>query len=273
MPICAYCNIDKPATREHIIPKFIHEFINKLGDERGCGWNLRAKKILEAETKIKDVCANCNNSILGDLDANAQKTLTDAGVLCEHFINEELILRYDYNKLSRWLLKVSFNSARVTSNAPEVFEPHIDYILGNVTNAPSVIIIAGLLHNIKLSESECEKFKSDINPTPEGIINPFFIRITYTPIPSGSYSFRSIFIGALVFHLVIFHEGVPRTERKETIKELLKTHKGGSILNKNAQKIHIGQFYYSHLEAYRAQMGIPSYANEVLKYSQQRGFL
>ncbi|CAN5504441.1 hypothetical protein BH11PSE4_BH11PSE4_06440 [soil metagenome] len=93
-------------------------------------WLRRIDKELASEPVIKDVCEPCNNVTLGKLD-NYICNLFDA-----HFVHipqrgETVSFLYDYHRLKRWLLKVSFNSARIHGAMDEhVFEPLKPYIMG-----------------------------------------------------------------------------------------------------------------------------------------------
>ena len=93
-------------------------------------WLRRVDKELPSEPTIKDVCEPCNNVTLGKLDDYVCR-LFDAQ--CVHIPQrgETVSFDYDYHLLKRWLLKVSFNSARIHGAMDEhVFAPLKPYILG-----------------------------------------------------------------------------------------------------------------------------------------------
>jgi len=64
---------------------------------------------------IKDVCSKCNNEPLSELDSYAKS-------LHQRYFNKDYqsikngIFEYDFEKLSKWLLKVSYNSARAAGS-------------------------------------------------------------------------------------------------------------------------------------------------------------
>lgn len=93
-------------------------------------WLRRADRELPIEPTIKDVCEPCNNVTLGKLDAYTCDLFDDQFVHIPKR-GEKISFRYDYHPLKRWLLKVSFNSARI-HNALDVpvFGPLKPYILG-----------------------------------------------------------------------------------------------------------------------------------------------
>lgn len=61
--ICAYCNLEKKATKEHIIPKGIID----LFPECNIAYS-ELDKAYRGEATIKDVCSECNNGYLSELD-------------------------------------------------------------------------------------------------------------------------------------------------------------------------------------------------------------
>lgn len=122
---CAYCKTaNAQLTREHIIPKFLIE----MNPDYKCGYSEIADKYLDAESKIKDVCAQCNNGSLSVLDAYASSFCKENS-LDKVIIAEAINLKYDFLKLLRWLLKISYNSARASNRHVEWLKKYIPLIL------------------------------------------------------------------------------------------------------------------------------------------------
>jgi hypothetical protein len=117
-------------TREHVLPAFIYA-IQKKTKQKCIGWNEVTEKMVGGELKVKDVCGKCNSEVLGQLDGYAKSILTESGILVENYIKNHITLTYDYNRLVRWLLKVSFNSSRTDGAHAHLFEEHIPFILGH----------------------------------------------------------------------------------------------------------------------------------------------
>jgi hypothetical protein len=93
-------------------------------------WLSRLRKEVPSEPKIRDVCASCNNGILSELDAYAC-TLFDKVLWRIPKRNERIIFECDYHLLKRWLLKISFNSARIhRSHDLFALENMVPYIMG-----------------------------------------------------------------------------------------------------------------------------------------------
>jgi len=128
MGICSYCKQERTLTREHIIPSWYYKHDSST---EGSGFMERAKgKIVNTELKIKDVCSVCNSGKLSELDSYG-KNLFLSDLLNYVYKDTKHLLKYDYNLLARWLLKVAYNSARAHGSDLEVLSQYADIILGN----------------------------------------------------------------------------------------------------------------------------------------------
>lgn len=104
--VCAYCGVGRSLTREHIWP---NGFLRR-GDF-GVKFSSKAQRVFGGDLIIKDVCGACNNGPLSVLDNYACELYdTYFGQFPEHF--SPVKFEYDYTKLTSWLLKIAFNSAR-----------------------------------------------------------------------------------------------------------------------------------------------------------------
>lgn len=125
--ICAYCKTEKQPTKEHVIPKGVidifpecdHVFDRKDGTLR----------VYKSEATIKEVCKDCNNGVLSKLDSYGVK-LVKENFIREYKINDELELIYDYEFLTRWLLKIIYNSELTLKRPTTWFDANLDYIIG-----------------------------------------------------------------------------------------------------------------------------------------------
>lgn len=109
---CAYCHRTAPATKEHIWPNsLIDRFEHGLKT-----FNHRSSRFYSGDPVVKDVCGDCNSGRLNRLDT----------YLCEvfdRFMHRVLLpgegvqLEYDYDLLLRALLKITYNSSRVMTEA------------------------------------------------------------------------------------------------------------------------------------------------------------
>jgi hypothetical protein len=127
MPTCSYCAQDKSATREHIIPSWYYKHDPSPDD---VGFMEKAKgKIVKTELVVRDVCADCNNGMLSDLDAYG-KALFFGNFVNYVYKDSHETFGYDYDKLIRWLLKVSYNSARAHASDIEILAQYKRVIMG-----------------------------------------------------------------------------------------------------------------------------------------------
>lgn len=147
--ICAYCKKEKSPTKEHIIPKGIIDLFPE------CDYVFDRKtggtKVYKSESVIKDVCSDCNNGELSKLDSYGSQFISKY-FLKEYSKDDVISIEYDYNLLSRWLLKIIFNSERSlrkeTLRDTLWFDENLDYILGEKPEPKYFIsIFSGLFVN------------------------------------------------------------------------------------------------------------------------------
>jgi hypothetical protein len=133
---CAYCGSSGPLTREHLWPASLHRrLMESNNDPKGLFWLRRANAEIEGEPKLRDVCQACNNGVLSQLDAYVCE-LFDRSFIHIHQRHAIVRFEYDYHRLKRWLLKMSFNSARVhTSMDLFVYQDLLPYIHGQSLSA------------------------------------------------------------------------------------------------------------------------------------------
>ncbi len=133
---CAYCGSSGPLTREHLWPASLHRrLMESNNDPKGLFWLRRANAEIESEPKLRDVCQGCNNGVLSQLDAYVCE-LFDRSFIHIHQRHAIVRFEYDYHRLKRWLLKMSFNSARVhTSMDLFVYQDLLPYIHGQSLSA------------------------------------------------------------------------------------------------------------------------------------------
>jgi len=112
MNCCAYCGRIAPPTKEHIWPNSpIDRFEEGLRT-----YNPHSGQFYTGDPTVKDVCGDCNSGRLSGLDT----------YLCsafDQFMHRVLLpgdsarLEYDYDMLLRSLLKITYNSSRVMTDA------------------------------------------------------------------------------------------------------------------------------------------------------------
>lgn len=129
--VCAYCQENKKFTKEHLWPTSLHKRLYNANNQTESNfWLSRLQRSIPNEPTIKDVCATCNNITLSELDSYICN-LFDSDFINIVKFNEKISFDYDYHLLKRWLLKMSFNSARIhDSHDRQALKDILPYILG-----------------------------------------------------------------------------------------------------------------------------------------------
>ena len=253
---CAYCGKAEKLTREHIVPSFIYEFQKDL-ENKVVGWNEAAGKMVGGESKIKDVCACCNNGILSDLDAYSKSLLVESGLLVQNYIKKNISLNYDYHLLVRWLLKVSFNSSRTDGVHSHLFEDYIPYILSgkNHPKKNQISVLAQMAAPEMITESGLGKEKFLSFSGGSHILNPFLIRICYGGLVGASgYTLRMIVLGPLVFYLMMFEKGVSAGHAATEIRRIIKNEKTAKLMKIQSKHIELKAGETTWLDLYAVQI-------------------
>lgn len=250
--ICAYCGSSGEMTREHLIPKFIYEIQNSFNKNHS-GWNEAAEKIVKGEAKIKDVCANCNNVILGELDGLAKKFLFDSGLLVRNYEKKYLLLKFEYKILLRWLLKISYNSSRLDGFHSSIHNKFLKIILDSSHSLPNkaqIRLVVSMNKGIDLREhGELRKpyIKGDI-------YNPFLFRVSYGANHSNdSVTHRIIIIGPAVFNIFIFEDHVLPGHSASFIRSFIKK-TNGTLIEDKIKLVRVEQSNLDWIDLFRAQV-------------------
>jgi len=191
---CVYCRKSgNKITAEHILPGWIYRETKNRKVR-----TLRTEKFIGGEITIRDTCDDCNNVILSRLDDYAKVHLIE--FLDRSPTHETFPLRVDdMAKLTRWVIKVLYNSAR-SSDAQdrEAFQRLVPFILGSDQEPPSgVALYASLMPSVHTTPHERQKF---------GIETAEFkntTRLSRLTVPGHTFEIsRSLSIDSFVFILI-----------------------------------------------------------------------
>lgn len=142
MKECAYCKkATNDLTGEHVIPNGL---LNLYPDQDITFSQDKKYKDNEGLT-INDVCASCNNDLLGDLDGYGVSLIKE-NFMHDFKSDEKYVLSYNYNKLSRWLMKIAYNTDRVSKIDNAVIKNTTRYILHADDNEKPLFSIFGGLY-------------------------------------------------------------------------------------------------------------------------------
>ncbi|WP_283589706.1 hypothetical protein [Oceanospirillum linum] len=192
---CAYCKKNQPLTKEHIWP---NGFIKRFGSD-GVIYNKKVDRFFKSDPVIRDVCASCNNIKLSSLDR----------YLCELYDSyfhtviapgQPASFGYNYEKLLRGLLKISFNSARTQDEENGKIKAHdkfSDYILDggykpNDVQLRLLIVTSSTMHIPEQGYT--------------GQLEPEFFRctdISYDGPLSNRFIVRAVIIKSYWFYIVL----------------------------------------------------------------------
>lgn len=196
---CAYCGNPPPFTREHIWPSGIL----KRGDF-GIRFSARANKTFEGDLTIADVCADCNNGPLSALDAHVCE-LYDRRFAKRVEPGAVVTFTYDYGLLMRWLLKISYNSARTTGQDAELLSGYRDTILS--TDACSPVFVVAFLATVAPSETANQMTGKTGRMYPLSVARCGPMRILNLDIGDQAV-LRCVMINAFYFTLIITRSSV-----------------------------------------------------------------
>jgi len=197
--VCAYCrSTTNKLTREHIWPSCI---IKRVPNYKA-RYSERANKVFSGDLTIADVCDECNNGPLSQLDAYICK-LYDRWFVQFPERGQWLDFDYDWSMLGRWLLKISFNSARASGSDDAVLEKFADVILGTDPRPPDLAIWLDLAEPTYF-ETQRESGIIETKRVPPSMTRVCRIQIPETEIPN--YTVRLVAINAFYFYLAIPNE-------------------------------------------------------------------
>jgi hypothetical protein len=107
-------------------------------------------------TAVRDTCKKCNNGVLSQLDSYAA-TLDRDYFLRIAGAAPNIAFKYDFTKLLRWLLKLSYNDDRT---APVPFETvrFVPFILGEQSHPPlQTNLLLGLITPTRTTREQQER--------------------------------------------------------------------------------------------------------------------
>lgn len=212
MAICSYCNKDKSLTHEHIIPDWYLKIDPSPEDE---GFLERIPhRFLTTDIVIKDVCADCNNLHLSKLDSYGK--LLYESYFAEHiYKGENVEFKYDYNILIKWLIKMSYNSARIHKTDLEILNSYAHILISETSLPESVFVYCDTIApSYQNHQGELEIASRNCS---EEITKPEWFRVGVFRVPkfdSINWAFRHVSINSYAFYIFI-----PRVNSKEAVVE------------------------------------------------------
>lgn len=191
---CAYCDAGGKLTREHIWP---NGFLKRTNYE--IKFSAKANKTFAGDIVVSDVCPACNNGPLSRLD-NYACELYDRrfAKFCED--GATVAFSYDYSLFLRWLLKVSYNSARLAGDADaEILSMFRNVIISENPSFPlPVLIYVTIIGPSRMLNQETGDWKK---------IYPLATRCGRFELPNNGRDsdlvLRIILINSFMFNIII----------------------------------------------------------------------
>lgn len=234
MKQCAYCEkTNVKFTAEHVVSR---GFLNKY-HRIGTGYARVYDKYTQNFLTVNDVCQECNNGILSVLDNYFLDFYGDN--IPEELIDENsvLVIKYNFDRLSRWLLKTLYNSERKHTYdiVPKKLHRFKNYILGKDKRNKIFKIYLELLQDVPTEEIR-KLTKDDSIQVPKKLA---FLRmgtaVFSDQIKTGVKDLIKHFTSSnFVFHVFILDKG----KHKDSVFN--------GILKRYCELSNISQIYHIH---------------------------
>jgi len=237
--VCAYCKSEKPLTREHLWPASLHRrLVEAAKIQTNAFWLARLQKTISSEPQIRDVCAECNNGVLSELDSYIC-SLFDASFTHTPQRYEKVQFEYDYHFLKRWLLKMCFNSARIHGSADlTALEALLPYILGKQTDLSRSTQL--FLQLTFPQEIPTEDLEAEARTDQPMILYPDLNRVGfmyYTAHGIGNKLLRAIHLRSFTFFVAFWQHGKGQAEQYDFARVFTRHNANAMLLRPNQSKV------------------------------------
>ena len=221
---CAYCGNSGTFSREHVWPKsFLERFEN-----RRAHYSPKSGKVHGADYVVRDVCAACNNEKLSKLDEYFC-SLYDRYFKEPKSLNEVVFFQYDYNLLTRSLLKIAFNTARSAGSDTEPLKRMAEYILHDSIRPNGIAVIGELV-----SPTYIEDHSGPVSTIKEVLPTLYRSALGKLLTPHGfAVLVRVVAINSFFFHLLIARDPGDMISFAKAVHEFLERLQGTVLLPMN----------------------------------------
>jgi hypothetical protein len=243
--LCAYCGDVGLLTKEHVIPDFLY----KLCPDQKFGYNPRADQFISWEAMLRDVCGKCNNERLSSLDAYGKDFYIN-NHLEREFLSPRIVqIRYDYDLLLRWLLKISYNAIRFAGGFSDPIKQSVPYILSGVNKPRTTYLYVEIVKNYKIKEKD--RIYLPLETRDWDSIPPNIFRVGWVNVNTNvQFVGRYIAINSYFFYLFLFSSDSPPSEQRQVIKAFQSTVGKAALLNPSRQVISVSVSNRTCLDAY-----------------------
>ena len=222
---CAYCGKEGTFSKEHVWP----DCFLKKRDGNFAHYSPVSGKVHGADYVVRDVCPVCNNQKLSELDAYFC-LLNDTYFFKPAGFGEKVHFEYEYDLLTRSLLKISYNTARSASGETEPFLGLISYILEGKTKQNDFAVVAELVSPSRIRNAD--KTTTVIPPT------MYRSALSKLQTPNGEASLlRLVAINSFFFHIVLRRKGASSVQFGLSVNELLENVAGTVLMDPGCKSI------------------------------------
>ncbi|WP_333715825.1 hypothetical protein [Pantoea eucrina] len=193
---CAYCKKMGTLTKEHIFPSSIlKSFKTKMHTI-----NDKTDYSFKGDLVVADVCAECNNGVLSNLDASFLPYFKDQ-MIEPIKAGSSVTFKYEYDLLLREILKISYNSSRASVSGYEArlaLEKYVPYILSGYGDVSGITLSLMIVTSANLLYLGTNK--------PHKLLEPYLLRsakIDGLKIDSGKFLVRMVAFNSFWFYLLI----------------------------------------------------------------------
>lgn len=252
---CAYCGAHGKLTREHIIADFLY----RESPDQKLGYNQRADRFMTWEAKLNDVCQACNNGPLSELDGYAAEFLKSIDYCKTYCSDANVRFAYDYDMLFRWLLKVSFNASRTTSEPSSALRECAPYILGCGKRPSAAFLAVEVVRDTPIPEREKRSLPGiardwEFIPTKMFRVGPGILvppRHHREELPG--HVLRFVAINAWYFIFALVPHPAPRSSRCQLQRVFQELYPCATMLKPASQRAEVRVSTRTGLDAYRTQ--------------------
>lgn len=239
---CAYCGAPGPLTTEHVIPSFLY----RRFPEQKSGYNVRASTFVTWEATVADVCAHCNHGPLSTLDQYAKTFYTENRCHRRFTSAHSITIRYDYDTLLRWLLKVSFNAARSAGRSADPFRPLIPTILHGARPPGTQFLGIEILKDAPLTADERRLLPPEIRHWRRMPAKMFRVSAFGLHPPGCSHPIatgRLVGLDAFYFYVFVLRESLARPARRALAQKIVACLKDCTLLQpgRNEQTLRVSE--------------------------------
>ncbi|HHQ4674985.1 TPA: hypothetical protein ACSP2I_002292 [Aeromonas veronii] len=230
--VCAFCGTGGDLSREHIFPNGV---IRKYENEM-LSINDKSDRTFKSDLVVKDVCENCNNEALSKIDAPFVE-LYEKYMLIPKKPGDSVTFHFNYNLLLRELLKISYNSARASSDglkAINALKKYVPYILGKVYDANDIHLRLQIVTSSKTLNTETNE---------SGELTASLLRsakMGYNGHLNSSFIIRLVAFNSFWFYLIVPLKKINSSKQKAFIDGFVNSyHLPGIAIDKDMTSVTI----------------------------------